>query len=278
MRHQRHFAEPARALVGVEHLVEHVLAPATPWPRRCGRPRSAPGCRRSACPDGDSGLVLATCAVDAQRVRRGEHFLGRDVGIAGDAVLGRRRAALPFDGRRPGRRSGRCPGPVKCSAGKRLPFSQLGARVQRRHCAPPRRRPDRRRSTREAAKIASASLRTATSSASSGNTCLAQAGVGIGDDVPVDVEAGDLFQRRLVGHRIGAVGARHLVRVLRRPAASGCRRQSPAAPRCWQRPWPCPHRASRRRGRSSRRRRGGSGPASPPRRNRTVVTSPAPAL
>ena len=26
MRHQRHLAEPARALVGVEHLVEHLLA------------------------------------------------------------------------------------------------------------------------------------------------------------------------------------------------------------------------------------------------------------
>ena len=26
MRHQRHFAEPARALVGIEHLVQHLLA------------------------------------------------------------------------------------------------------------------------------------------------------------------------------------------------------------------------------------------------------------
>ena len=40
--------------------------------------------------------------------------------------------------------------------------------------------------------------------------------VRIGDDVPVDVEAGDLLQRRLVGDRVGLVGARHLGRVLGR--------------------------------------------------------------
>ena len=34
--------------------------------------------------------------VDPPRMRRGEHFLGRDVGVAGDAVLGGRGAALPF--------------------------------------------------------------------------------------------------------------------------------------------------------------------------------------
>ena len=38
--------------------------------------------------------------------------------------------------------------------------------------------------------------------------------VRIGDDVPVDVEARDLLQRRLVGDRVGLVGARHLRRVL----------------------------------------------------------------
>ena len=40
--------------------------------------------------------------------------------------------------------------------------------------------------------------------------------VGIGNDVPVDVEAGDLLQRRLIGHRVRLVGARHFGRVLRR--------------------------------------------------------------
>ena len=38
MRHQRHLAEPARALVGVEHLLQHFLAARSPWPRRCGPP------------------------------------------------------------------------------------------------------------------------------------------------------------------------------------------------------------------------------------------------
>ena len=37
---------------------------------------------------------------------------------------------------------------------------------------------------------------------------------GIGDDVPVDVEAGDFLERRLVGDGIGFVGARDLGRVL----------------------------------------------------------------
>ena len=38
----------------------------------------------------------------------------------------------------------------------------------------------------------------------------------IGDDVPVDVEADDLLQRRLVGDRIGLAGARDLGRILAR--------------------------------------------------------------
>ncbi len=38
--------------------------------------------------------------------------------------------------------------------------------------------------------------------------------VGIGNDVPVDVEIGDLLERRLVGHRIGLVGPRHLGGIL----------------------------------------------------------------
>ena len=38
----------------------------------------------------------------------------------------------------------------------------------------------------------------------------------IGDDVPVDVEAGDLLERRLVGDRVRLAGARDLGRVLMR--------------------------------------------------------------
>ena len=33
---------------------------------------------------------------DAPAMRRGEDFLGRDIGVAGDAVLGGRRTAFPF--------------------------------------------------------------------------------------------------------------------------------------------------------------------------------------
>ncbi len=43
---------------------------------------------------------------------------------------------------------------------------------------------------------------------------LRPARVGVGEDRPVDVEAGDLFQCRLVSHGVGLVGARHLVRIL----------------------------------------------------------------
>ena len=50
--------------------------------------------------------------------------------------------------------------------------------------------------------------------------------VRIGDDVPVDVEIGDLLQRRLVGGRIGAVGACRPWPGPGRRAASDCRRQT----------------------------------------------------
>ncbi len=59
-----------------------------------------------------------------QRVRRGKDFLGGDVRIAGDAILGGRCAAMPFVSiGRPTVRS--VPGPVKCSAAKRSPFSHV---------------------------------------------------------------------------------------------------------------------------------------------------------
>ena len=179
MRHQRHLAEPARALVGVEHLVQHVLAA-----RRLGlddpaRLEAHRDIRRSACPDSESGLVLSDMAVDAPCMRRGEDLLGRDVRIAGDAVLGRRGAALPFVAvGKPDRQVGARPGIVQRRE-SRWPFSQLraaacSARIVRR---PGRDRivadrpARRRRSPRR-------SLATATSSASPGKTCFAQDAVG----------------------------------------------------------------------------------------------------
>ncbi len=93
--HQRHFAQAAGALVGIQHLEQHFLAPG-----RLGLDdttgfeadldivdQRALMAERLGAGDG---------ALDAQRVRRGEYLFGRDVGIAGDAVLGGGFASEPF--------------------------------------------------------------------------------------------------------------------------------------------------------------------------------------
>ena len=115
-------------------------------------------------------------ALDAQRMRRGEDLLARDVGVADDAVLGARGAALPFVpvGEADGEIGA---GPVKCSDRKRLPFSQ-SRRVCRAALCAVQAATGSGWSTREAAKIASASFATATSCASPGNTRPAQEAVG----------------------------------------------------------------------------------------------------
>src|ERR1700733_5570685 len=94
VRHQRDLAKAARALVAVEHFVQNVL--------------TARGLRFD-----DASALKADCdvvderpligerlgardmAVDATRMGRRKHLFGRNVRIAGDAVLRRRRAALP---------------------------------------------------------------------------------------------------------------------------------------------------------------------------------------
>src|SRR5574337_621891 len=97
VRHQRDLAEPARALVRVEHLEQHILAP------RGARLDDTSGFE----PDFDAvdqrpligkRFGADDTPLDAMRMRRCEHFLGRDVWIAGDSILGGRRAALPFVG------------------------------------------------------------------------------------------------------------------------------------------------------------------------------------
>ena len=72
------------------------------------------------------------------RMRRGEDFLGRDIGVAGDAVLGGRGAALPFmaigkTDRQIGARAGN--NAARGNAGR----SASRCRSRNAHCAHPRR-------------------------------------------------------------------------------------------------------------------------------------------
>ena len=211
MRHQRHFAQPARALVGVEHLVQHVLARRGLGLDDPARPRSAPRCPRSACPGRTAAWSRRTWP--STRLACGV-VKTSSVGMLGLQVMPFLAVDAPpihsWPSASPTVRS--VPGPVKCRRVEILAVQPLGAGLAAPHCAPPRRRSGRRASTREAAKIASASFATATSSGIVREHLLGPGRVRIGDDVPVDVEAGDLFQRRLVGHGVGLVGARDLVR------------------------------------------------------------------
>ena len=156
--------------------------------------------------------MLATCAVDAPRMRRGEDLLGRDVGIAGDAVLGGRGAALPF------MTVGEADGEIGAGAGimqrvKRWPFSHSVRLRSAALCVCPGRDGigvvDARGGEDRVRQLADGDVL-----ASSRKHQLRPGRARIGDDVPVDVEAGDLLQRRLIGDRIGLAGARDLGRVL----------------------------------------------------------------
>jgi hypothetical protein len=95
MRHQRDLAEAPRAVVAVEHFFEHVLAarglrlddPSGLEPDRDAVDQRALIGERLGADD---------MAIDPARVRGREHLFGRDVRIAGDAVLRRRCAPLPL--------------------------------------------------------------------------------------------------------------------------------------------------------------------------------------
>ena len=153
-------------------------------------------------------------AADAPAMRRGEDFLGRNVGVAGDAVPGGRGAAFPFVA------VGKTDGQVGAGAGifqrvKTLAVQPVGPLAQHgvvllpcRHRAiliDARRRKDRIRQFcyRDVLR-------------NIGKNLLRPGRARIGDDVPVGVEIDDLLQRRLIGDRIGLAGARHLCRVLAR--------------------------------------------------------------
>ena len=95
MRHQRHFAEPARAFIGIEHLVQHLCAA-----RRLGLD-DAPLLELHRDVVDQRALIgqrlrADDMPADSAAMRRGEDFFGRDVGIADDAVPGGRGAADPF--------------------------------------------------------------------------------------------------------------------------------------------------------------------------------------
>ena len=153
-------------------------------------------------------------AADAPAMRRGEDFLGRDVGVAGDAVLGGRGAAFPFVAvGKTDRQVGAGPGIFQRM--EALAVQPFGALAQhgvvlfpgrdRAVLIDARGRKDRVRQFCHRDVLGNV-----------GKYLLRPGRARIGDDVPVGVEIDDLFQRRLIGDRIGLAGARDLCRILAR--------------------------------------------------------------
>jgi hypothetical protein len=174
MRHERHLAQPPRALVGVEHLAEHLLA------------RSRRGLDDAALRECNADLVDERAAI-SKRLRgrdgaghreacgRREHLLGRDVRIAHDAAACGGGAAVPFVVvRQPDFQVGA--GTTVAQRAKRRAFSSSVRRRSSALCAA-QAATGSSRSTRDAAKIASHSRAIEISSGSPGNTARAQAGV-----------------------------------------------------------------------------------------------------
>src|SRR6476659_3467785 len=94
MRHQRHFAKPAATFVRIHRLDQYILS--------LGGMRLDDAAALELDRDvGDQRAIVAEWfggthdAVNAQTMGSGEYFLGRNVGIAGDAVARGRGAALP---------------------------------------------------------------------------------------------------------------------------------------------------------------------------------------
>jgi hypothetical protein len=88
-------ATSPRTFVGIQHLFQHFFA------------LGGPGLDNSTGLETDLDIVDQRAlmrerlgggheALDAPGMRGGEHFLGRDIGIAEHAVLGNRGAAMPF--------------------------------------------------------------------------------------------------------------------------------------------------------------------------------------
>ena len=210
MRNQRHFAETSGALVGVEDLVQHFFA------------------LRGACLDdaptleSDPDIVDQRALVrerlrrgdvtfDLHRMRRGEDLFGRNVRVAGHAVLGCRCAAVPFVAIRQPDGQVRA-GAGEMQRGETFAVQPAGALLE----IGVMRRPGGDRigdidARRGEDRIGEPSHRLVFRQARKHD--LRPGRVRIGDDVPVDVEVGDLLQRRFVGHRVRLVGACHAGRI-----------------------------------------------------------------
>ena len=147
-------------------------------------------------------------------MRRGEDFLGRDVGVAGDAVPGGRRTAFPFvavgkPDRQIGARAGIFQrvealaiqpfGPLAQHGVVLFPCGDGAILIDARGCKDRVRQFCYRDVLRDV-----------------GENLLRPGRTRIGDDVPVGVEIDDFLQRRLIGNRIGLAGARHLHGILAR--------------------------------------------------------------
>ena len=175
VRHQRDLAEAARALVGVEHLLQHILAALSLRLDDASRFKADRKAVDQRALIGER-LGADDMAVDPARMRGGEDLFGRDVGIADDAVLRRGGAALPLVAvGEPDREISSRTGIVQGVKFPRVqPFRALAQRSVMRI-------PGRNRIVvvdAEAEKIASASLPTATSSSSPGKTRFAHDALG----------------------------------------------------------------------------------------------------
>src|ERR1700733_5183820 len=95
MRHQRYFAETAGAFIGIEDFIEDFLATR----RLCLDDASFLEAHRDAFDQRAlirQRLGADDVTVDPLGMRRGEDLFGRNIRIAGNAVLCRRAAALPL--------------------------------------------------------------------------------------------------------------------------------------------------------------------------------------
>ena len=144
-------------------------------------------------------------------MRRGEYFLGRDIRVAGDPVLGRGGAALPFvTVGEPDLQVGAGAGIMQRT--ESLSVQPFGPAAQRGVVLVPRRDGliiiDPGGSEDRVRKLCHRDILFVVR-----KNLLRPGQARIGDDVPVDVEIDDPFQRRLIRDRIGFAGARDLGRV-----------------------------------------------------------------
>ena len=211
VRHQRYFAEPAGALIGVEHFVQHFFAA-----RSLGL-HNAPFLEPHRDAVNQRTLIRKRLGADdvpahPPRMRRGEHFLGRDVWIADDPVLGDGGAAHPFvavsepDGQ--GGAGSRIVQRAETVGGQPFRPAAQGCVV----LLPCRDRViviDARGREDRLSKLCDRDI-----VFFSGEGLLCPGRVWIGNEVPVDVEIDDFLQGRSVGDRIGLAGARHFGGVL----------------------------------------------------------------